>query len=382
MTKFEAGRTYGFEWHYGEGGGSYFSIVSRTEKIVVIDYQGEQKRRKIYTDKDGEYIMPTGSYPYAPIGHSENVWKEEPDENTIAEFERLETALEGKSERKEVEEILENFSETTLKEYMIKESYYCVDWNWTKADFIEEIAWFTAKKAHFAEVRKSLEGITLDAEAVEKLAVSIAKAVKNGGTEEEVLATIAETITEETEKKMTAEQAIEEIRVLTTEEEIKSVLMNCNEADVCVIGKEFTGDKWVFQPEYITRECLIKLVARRIAYLFEQNAFLSLTAEEQVAELLKTEPDRVGKKLALCETEQDVYAIASALGLNVEDYNSFYYLIEAIKLRIRAMQAKFSETNRKVEKFIPVINGRTYISFVDGHDEERYHSEIPKWVEL
>lgn len=35
-----------------------------------------------------------------------------------------------------------------------------------------------------------------------------------------------------------------------------------------------------------------------------------------------------------------------------------------------------------VEKFIPVINGKTYISFVDGHGEKQYHSEIPKWVQL
>ena len=63
-------------------------------------------------------------------------------ETTMTE---LETALDGKIERKDVEEILEKFSKATLKEYMKKELYFCEEickgWkDCTKADFVEKLA--------------------------------------------------------------------------------------------------------------------------------------------------------------------------------------------------------------------------------------------------
>ena len=60
MAKFEAGKEYSFNWYCEDGGTSRLTIVSRTEKTVVISYKGEQKRKKIYVDSNGEYIMPTG----------------------------------------------------------------------------------------------------------------------------------------------------------------------------------------------------------------------------------------------------------------------------------------------------------------------------------
>ena len=336
MTKFEVGKTYSFERFCSEDGTLTFSVILRTEKTVVIDYLGEQNRRKIHTDRDGEYILPIGSYPYAPIGHSKN---EEPEEVAMTE---LETALEDKVEKMTAEKV-KSLIATKPEEVMEKV------WSLTSNDV--------------RNVAKELE---------------ISEAENDG---------IREILNKIADKILFLQEAIEEIRRLTTEEEIKSVLINCTEVDVCVIGEEFTGDKWVFQPEYITRECLIKLVARSIAYSFSRNAFSSLTAEEQVAELLKMEPDEIGRNLALCETEQDVYAIAVALGLDVGDYTSYYYIVEAIKQSIRVMQAVKATHDFDLSEWYnayhgDVINGKTYVAFADKRDDKRHYMQnygkVPK----
>ena len=86
MAKFEAGKEYSFNWYCEDGGTSRLTIVSRTEKTVVISYKGEQKRKKIYVDSNGEYIMPTGSYSMAPICRAENICETEIEtENTQEE---------------------------------------------------------------------------------------------------------------------------------------------------------------------------------------------------------------------------------------------------------------------------------------------------------
>ena len=95
MTKFEAGKKYSFEWYCEDGGTSRLTIVSRTEKTVVISYKGEQKRKKIYVDSNGEYIMPTGSYSMAPICRAENICETEIEtENTQEEKTQTENTQE------------------------------------------------------------------------------------------------------------------------------------------------------------------------------------------------------------------------------------------------------------------------------------------------
>ena len=44
--------------------------------------------------------------------------------------------------------------------------------------------------------------------------------------------------------KMTETQAVEAIRRLTAEEEIKAVLMNCAKTVIVEVGEELTGDRY------------------------------------------------------------------------------------------------------------------------------------------
>ena len=97
MTKFEAGKKYSFEWYCEDSKTSTLTVISRTAKMVVINYNGEQKRKKIYTDANGEYIMPTGSYSMAPICRAEDVKETEntqeentQEENTMTEVTKFE----------------------------------------------------------------------------------------------------------------------------------------------------------------------------------------------------------------------------------------------------------------------------------------------------
>ena len=171
--KFEAGRTYWYSFITDEAHAKiYLEIVSRTAKSAVIRHDGEQttQRKKIYTDENGdEWLRPNGTYSMCPVCRANHTDEPEAENlvnlptseypcsrdevETESTMTDLETALEGKVEREEVEEILEKFSETTLKEYMQKEFYLsaqetCEGWNgWTKADFVEAIAFHVAMKS-------------------------------------------------------------------------------------------------------------------------------------------------------------------------------------------------------------------------------------------
>ena len=197
--KFEAGRTYWYSYVTDEAHAKiYLEIVSRTEKSAVIRHDGEQttQRKKIYTDENGdEWLRPNGNYSMCPVCRANHTDEPETIENSVGEkvskevavcdgsedmeainlanwptseylyakdevetentITELETALEGKIEREDVEEILEKFSETTLKEYVKKEFYFCEEMceGWTKADFVEKIAFHVAMRAHFSGLR-------------------------------------------------------------------------------------------------------------------------------------------------------------------------------------------------------------------------------------
>ncbi len=98
MTKFEAGKKYSFEWYCEDSKTSTLTVISRTTKMVVISYNGEQKRKKIYTDANGEYIMPTGSYSMAPICQAKNICETETEntqeENTMTKVIKFEAGKE------------------------------------------------------------------------------------------------------------------------------------------------------------------------------------------------------------------------------------------------------------------------------------------------
>ena len=145
VAKFEAGKTYKAYEHDGET----YKIVKRTKHYAIIENSAGEKVRKevaVYAGwEDTEAInvanWPTLEYLYAR--------DEVETESTMTD---LETALEGKNEREDVEEILEKFSETTLKEYMKKKLYFCEEicdgWKGcTKADFVEQIVFHVAMKS-------------------------------------------------------------------------------------------------------------------------------------------------------------------------------------------------------------------------------------------
>ena len=145
--------------------------------------------------------------------------------------------------------------------------------------------------------------------------------------------------------KMTETQAVEAIRRLTAEEEIKAVLMNCAKTVIVEVGEELTGDRYTNSEKCYKKEYIAELAAGRIAHVFKQNAFLSLTVKEQVAELVKADSKEVGGMLYFCDSEQDINGIAFALGLNIKDYDSWYETARAIAEKIHAIKSKEARTD-------------------------------------
>lgn len=58
MKQFEIGKTYFDTWACDSDSISTIKIVGRSEKMVTFERNGKTRRAKIYTDANGEYIIP------------------------------------------------------------------------------------------------------------------------------------------------------------------------------------------------------------------------------------------------------------------------------------------------------------------------------------
>ena len=58
MKQFEIGKTYFDTWACNSDSISTIKIVGRSEKMVTFERNGKTRRAKIYTDSNGEYIIP------------------------------------------------------------------------------------------------------------------------------------------------------------------------------------------------------------------------------------------------------------------------------------------------------------------------------------
>ena len=58
MKQFEIGKTYFDTWACDSDSISTIKIVGRSAKMVTFERSGKTRRAKIYTDTNGEYIIP------------------------------------------------------------------------------------------------------------------------------------------------------------------------------------------------------------------------------------------------------------------------------------------------------------------------------------
>lgn len=58
MKKFEIGKTYYDQYACDSTLYSTITVVRRTDKTITFERDGQTRRAKIYTDSEGEYIMP------------------------------------------------------------------------------------------------------------------------------------------------------------------------------------------------------------------------------------------------------------------------------------------------------------------------------------
>lgn len=58
MKRFEIGKTYYDTWACDSDSISTIKIVGRSAKMVTFERCGKTRRAKIYTDNNGEYIIP------------------------------------------------------------------------------------------------------------------------------------------------------------------------------------------------------------------------------------------------------------------------------------------------------------------------------------
>lgn len=278
-AKFEVGRTYAIERrHMGVWGER--KVVSRTEKTITVldEVSGQMAKRKLHTDERGEYIyLDSGtkkmrcSAVFVELfvkNETTGEWIYRGKKTmTKTELEGLYEALEGKTERTEIEVVLKKATVATLKEYMKKEMYFDESWKgWRKADFIEEISHYLENRALFSEVRESLEGITVSEEKIEKIADGIAEAIKTGAEEEEIFTAITEevmTITQEgkTMTKMTVEQAAEAIQTAKTQDAIKSLLERLTKKDMAIAYWEIVGLPFYRNEDEMDRATLVDVIA-------------------------------------------------------------------------------------------------------------------------
>jgi hypothetical protein len=78
MKKFEIGHKYFDTWACDSDSISVIKITGRSAKMVTFERGGETRRAKIYTDSNGEYIMPD-RYSMACIYRAERELLPEPE---------------------------------------------------------------------------------------------------------------------------------------------------------------------------------------------------------------------------------------------------------------------------------------------------------------
>lgn len=84
MTTFEIGKKYYDTSACDHNCVFVIEIVKRTTKTVVFLRDGQERRAKIYTDRDGEYIVPD-RYSMAPVFRACREYVEAPAEEVPAE---------------------------------------------------------------------------------------------------------------------------------------------------------------------------------------------------------------------------------------------------------------------------------------------------------
>lgn len=76
MEKFIIGKSYSCRSIGDHDCVFEYTVLSRTDKTVTISgdcIERKPRRRKIYTDQNGEYILPLGDYSFAPVLRSDRV---------------------------------------------------------------------------------------------------------------------------------------------------------------------------------------------------------------------------------------------------------------------------------------------------------------------
>lgn len=86
MKQFEIGKTYYDTWACDSDSISTIKIVGRSEKMVTFERCGEIRRAKIYTDANGEYIIPD-RYSMACVYRAEReLIPEEPKAPVVTDY--------------------------------------------------------------------------------------------------------------------------------------------------------------------------------------------------------------------------------------------------------------------------------------------------------
>lgn len=86
MKQFEIGKTYYDTWACDSDSISTIKIVGRSEKMVTFERCGETRRAKIYTDANGEYIIPD-RYSMACVYRAEReLIPEEPKAPVVTDY--------------------------------------------------------------------------------------------------------------------------------------------------------------------------------------------------------------------------------------------------------------------------------------------------------
>lgn len=71
MTQFEIGKTYTARSACDYDCVFTIKVIKRTEKTITFERQSKTRRTKIFTDNDGEYIIPD-NYSMSPVFRASN----------------------------------------------------------------------------------------------------------------------------------------------------------------------------------------------------------------------------------------------------------------------------------------------------------------------
>ena len=86
MKQFEIGKTYYDRWACDSDSISTIKIVGRSEKMVTFERNGKTRRARIYTDANGEYIVPD-HYSMACVYRAEReLIPEEPKAPVVTDY--------------------------------------------------------------------------------------------------------------------------------------------------------------------------------------------------------------------------------------------------------------------------------------------------------